>query len=313
MRTPLLVGIIVSVHCVAVGSAVLIQGCRSTMQPAKVTADKPVVAETKEVKAPAPMPQPVAPVAEKAKVEPAAPVETTEYVVGNGESLSTISYKYGLKMPEVMALNGITNPNKLRVGQKLMLPGKVNISSPKRIVPKKAKVSEEAPKEEETGDSAAEGAGEYTVAKGDVLSRIAAKHGTTVSAIKKANALTSDKVMVGQKLMVPGAAPKAATAPAEAVSTEEKTDADTAAQPESADKTPEKTPTPVGDTGISAPVSTPVRSASAQTYTVEPNDDIVKIAKMWGVKADDIKKANNITDDAPLKPGKVLTIPISAE
>ena len=51
MRTPLLVGIVVGVHCIAVGSAVLIQGCRTT-KPTKV--EPAVVTETAEVKMPAP-------------------------------------------------------------------------------------------------------------------------------------------------------------------------------------------------------------------------------------------------------------------
>jgi LysM repeat protein len=219
-----------------------------------------------------------------------------------------IAYKYGLKVPEIMALNCMTDSNKLRIGQKLLLPGKINIDAPKRHVAKKAKVSEAEPKAEEATE-ATETAGEYTVAKGDILSRIASKHGTTVAAIKKANALTSDKLRAGQKLMVPGAAPKKEKAAAEAVTTEEKTDADTASQPDSNVKTPEMTPTPVGEAGVIAPVSGPVKSASAITYTVEPGDDIVKIATRWGVKPDDIKKANNITDDKALTPGKVLTIP----
>jgi len=326
MRTPLLVGVVVGIHCVAVGSVVLIQGCRATMQghkavEAPVVAETPVVTETTEIKAPAPVPQAVPPVAEKTKIEHVAPVETTTYVVAEGDSLSTIAYKYGLKGPEIMALNCMTNPNRIKAGQKLRLPGKVNIDAPKRQVVKKVKAAEEAPAGEEAG-AVAGSAVEYTVAKGDILSRIAVKHGTTVAAIKKANNLTSDKLRAGQKLMVPGGVKKASEAAAE-VSTEEKTDADTAAQSEPAGTTapapvaapaaPQQAPAPAGQTGVSVPVSAPVKAGSSQTYTVEPNDDIVKIAKMWGVKAEDIKKANNITDDAPLKPGKVLTIPINAE
>lgn len=45
----------------------------------------------------------------------------------------------------------------------------------------------------------------YTVVKGDVLSRIASRYGTSVSALKKANALRSDRIQIGQKLRIPGA------------------------------------------------------------------------------------------------------------
>ncbi len=46
----------------------------------------------------------------------------------------------------------------------------------------------------------------YVVRRGDVLSRIAYRHKTTVAAIIKANKLRNDRIRVGQKLRIPGAA-----------------------------------------------------------------------------------------------------------
>ena len=45
----------------------------------------------------------------------------------------------------------------------------------------------------------------YLVKSGDSLSRIAKAHGTTVKAIKAANSLKSDRIMVGAKLKIPTA------------------------------------------------------------------------------------------------------------
>lgn len=42
----------------------------------------------------------------------------------------------------------------------------------------------------------------YTVKKGDTLSKIASKHGISVSTLKKRNGLKSDKIHVGQKLKI---------------------------------------------------------------------------------------------------------------
>jgi len=39
--------------------------------------------------------------------------------------------------------------------------------------------------------------------KGDTLSKIASKHGTTSDAIKKANGMKSDTVVLGAKLRIP--------------------------------------------------------------------------------------------------------------
>jgi LysM repeat protein len=63
---------------------------------------------------------------------------------------------------------------------------------------------------------AADGAGEqeYVVSRGDTLSRIAKRHGTTVSAIKLRNGLAEDTIRVGQRLIIPAAAEVAAPAPA---------------------------------------------------------------------------------------------------
>jgi LysM repeat protein len=43
----------------------------------------------------------------------------------------------------------------------------------------------------------------YTVKSGDTLSRIAKTHATTISALKTANGLTSDRLSIGTKLKIP--------------------------------------------------------------------------------------------------------------
>ena len=45
------------------------------------------------------------------------------YSVVAGDSLSVIAHKHGMKTAELMALNGITDANKIRVGQKLRVKG----------------------------------------------------------------------------------------------------------------------------------------------------------------------------------------------
>ncbi len=48
-------------------------------------------------------------------------------------------------------------------------------------------------------------AGTYVVKKGDILTRIAYRHKTTVAAIMKENNLRNDRISIGQKLRIPGA------------------------------------------------------------------------------------------------------------
>ncbi len=53
----------------------------------------------------------------------------------------------------------------------------------------------------------ASGARTYKVARGDTLGVIAARHGVTVTALKIANGLKSDRILIGQVLTIPGAGP----------------------------------------------------------------------------------------------------------
>ncbi len=53
-----------------------------------------------------------------------------------------------------------------------------------------------------SGGGSASGSKYYTVRKGDTLSKIASRNGTTVKALKKRNGLKSDRISVGQKLRI---------------------------------------------------------------------------------------------------------------
>lgn len=62
----------------------------------------------------------------------AAPVDTGDtYTVQPGDMLANISKRLGVSMTELMDLNGITDPRKLRAGQKLKLPGGVKAPAQK--------------------------------------------------------------------------------------------------------------------------------------------------------------------------------------
>lgn len=56
-----------------------------------------------------------------------------------------------------------------------------------------------------TGSVSAPAAGTVTVKSGDTLSRIASANGVSVTALRKANGLTSDNIRIGQVLVLPGA------------------------------------------------------------------------------------------------------------
>lgn len=59
----------------------------------------------------------------RAGASAAAASDGGTYSVVAGDSLSVIAHKHGMKTAELMALNGITDANKIRVGQKLRVKG----------------------------------------------------------------------------------------------------------------------------------------------------------------------------------------------
>lgn len=124
-----------------------------------------------------------------AKPTPApAPAASDTYTVVAGDTLSGIAARYGTTYQALAALNGIADPNKIYPGQVLKIKG----SAP-------------APK-----PAAKPTAGTYTVKKGDTLSGIAAKYGTTYQQLAKINGIPDpNKIYPGQVIKLTGSAPAA--------------------------------------------------------------------------------------------------------
>ena len=191
-----------------------------------------------------------------------------------------------------MKMNKIASANKIRVGQKLTLPGYVNLNAPAPARPKKAAVVKKAVHK---GAAPVAGSGEYIVKSGDSLGLIAQRTGTTVAAIKQANSLASDKLQINQKLVIPkgGAAP---VAPA----------VEPAVPAEGAPAgVPEVAPAPE-----SALVAEP--KANEVLHVVEPNQDLNSIAMMYGVRVEDLMRLNNLASP-DVKVGQTLKIPPPVE
>lgn len=114
---------------------------------------------------PQPAPQPA----------PAPTPSGTTYTVKKGDTLSGIATKFGTTYQKIAADNGIADPNKIYPGQVL----KIN------------------------GGSSSSSAEYYTVQKGDNLSKIASKYGTTVNQLVSWNNISNPNLIYpGQKLRV---------------------------------------------------------------------------------------------------------------
>jgi LysM repeat protein len=329
MKAPMLVAAVVGVHVLAVGAVLFIQGCGTTRPVQREVAPPPTPPMPPKPEIVQPVPQPMPRPQFQPVVAPEPPPVTPEaaggqtYTIQAGDSLSKVAVRYGVSWREVAELNNIRDPGKIRAGQKILLPAHA-LSHPKADKPKASapKSAEPAPKAK-----AAAPAGGYVVQPGDSLSRIAARNGTTIKALKEANRLKSDMIRVGQTLEIPGAASAAKPAAPEAAPAAEPAPAVApVVVPEPAPAIVEPAPAvaPAGalpGATLPAPAAleplpgaAEAKPAAAQelTYTFKEGDSLAQIAIEHYTVSTEILKANNLTDATQIKPGQVLRIPVTA-
>jgi LysM repeat protein len=105
----------------------------------------------------------------------------TEVVVRAGDTLSGIAARHGVSVERLVALNHLTNPNRLRPGQRLQL------SAPP------------APRSKPTASLV------HVVRPGEHLTGIARRYSTSVAALVAANHLvTPSYIRAGARLVIPG-------------------------------------------------------------------------------------------------------------
>ena len=128
----------------------------------------------------------IVPVASPTAAPTAAPTPVpgpgTTYVVKWGDTLYSIARRFGVTVNAIVAANGLTNPNYIRVGQTLIIPGAAPGPTPVPPPP----------------------SGSYVVLPGDTLYAIAAKFKTTVDAIVALNKIVNPNyIRAGQVLLIP--------------------------------------------------------------------------------------------------------------
>src|SRR3569623_2090559 len=75
------------------------------------------------------------------------PANAYTHTIESGESLYTIARKYNVTAQAIMGANGITSPDKIYVGQKLIIPGRADLAAKQTaMAAPKAVTAEVAPK-----------------------------------------------------------------------------------------------------------------------------------------------------------------------
>ena len=231
------------------------------------------------------------------------------HVVRSGETLGSIAQRNGTTVQALVDANGIADPNLIMAGTTLKIPGGGAAPSSPAVAT-------------------------HTVRSGDTLASIAARYGTTVSALASANGIANPNlIVVGRSLQVQGTARPVTTGAPSAPSSGGK-------------QLPGQRHTvQYGDTiaGIAArygirtvdlvawnglvdgkiyattrlvlfdPGSLPAIGGSTSTpggtHVVQSGQTLSSIAGRYGVSASSIAKANGISDPNRIRIGQTLTIP----
>jgi LysM repeat protein len=158
---------------------------------------------------------------------------SVDYTVERGDTLGKIAREHGISLAELVEANDITNPNLIHIGQVLIVPGQEGESE---VI--------------------------HVVARGETLSKIARKYGSSVSALAERNGISRPNLIrIGQNLIVSGSA--------------------------SAGSSGE---TSVGD-GAEAPAAGTPHSG---THVIQRGETIESIAAGHGVTVEQIARANGI-------------------
>ncbi|MEN3942048.1 LysM peptidoglycan-binding domain-containing protein [Prosthecobacter sp. SYSU 5D2] len=227
------------------------------------------------------------------------------HIVRPGDTFSEIAHANGISQDALARANPSAYPDRLLVGERLVIPGKKSTSSPSWSPPPASNPA--------TASSLA-----HIVKKGESLGAIAKGYGIPTATLASANKLkNANLIEPGQRLIIPGGSPPRSPAPAYP-----SFDSDTDTQPlpgaalESyVTSTPEPAPAPsFAPAPEPAPVSKPAAPVSSNrrgivAYRLERGDDINTVSNLFNTTPDKIRELNKLSPDSKLKEGDEVVVP----
>ena len=249
--------------------------------------------------------------------------EYTIYVVQNGDYLAKISKKFNVTIASIKRLNPSIKKDIVRVGQKLKLPGKIDVGVQTAPVAATAAAPAKKAVAKKSYTPYTGATKEYVVVNGDTLGSIAYGNGINIRQLKELNGLATDSLKIGQKLKIP--AEKVVTAKKPAPAKDEKIAAVAEVKKPAEvveEKQAEAAVAPVAEPAPDAPVAEAVATADkpetaapapATTYVVQEGDDMTGVSIRWGVSAAEIRELNNLAEGDQLVPGQIIKLPADAQ
>jgi membrane-bound lytic murein transglycosylase D len=176
-------------------------------------------------------------------------VRWVQHTVRRGDTLSEIADRYGTTVSAISSANRLRSRNFLSIGQELLIP--------------RGQRTAVAPRFASVGPSGGSGQSfTYRVRKGDTLSEIAERHGTSARNLRRWNRI-GRYIYPGQKLTIRGSAPQS-------------------------------------------------YASGQDTYVkVRKGDTLWDIARFHGVSLTSLLRANNLSKSSLIRPGDTIRIPRS--
>ena len=264
---------------------------------------------------------------ELAKVPAEERLQLVKHQVRRGETLSIIASKYGVSSSEIIRVNGIRNPNRIEVGQLLVVP--MRGGAPSTSVATAVLTSRPEPEAPSSSSSASS----HRVRSGETLASIAERYHVSLTDLQRWNGIDNPShIEVGQTLKVSGgssgssssSSAAAPAAPAKPLFTYTVRSGDTLATIAERYKVGlsdlakwngirDADEITVGATlkffGGKAPSSSSSSSSSTPTYyKVRSGDTLSVIADRYGVRLSDLQRWNGIGNASSIRVGQTLKI-----
>lgn len=230
-------------------------------------------------------------------------VFSVDYTVERGDTLGGIAREHDVSAADLMKANNIKNPDLIRIGQVLVIPGG------------KADMY-------------------HRVARGETLVRIASSYGSSAASVARANSLTNPNLIYpGQQLLIPASAARSSGGDGESQGSTNKPSGKRSGQFHVVKKGESLESIAQKHSGVSADdiarangitngrVYTGTRlfldgpsfvgsgGTSNGSYVVKKGDRLGDIAARYGIKLSSLAKLNNITDTNLIRAGQTLTVP----
>ncbi len=179
-----------------------------------------------------------------------------------GETLGQLARRYRTSVRSIMDLNHIRNPRRVRVGTVLTIP------YPRGVSLAAATSNADRNGRPRTSPPSGHKTIRYRIRSGDTLSTIAAAHGTTVAALKRANGLRNHRIRAGSHLWI---------------------------------HVPKSHPAPGVDFASQS-------TTGPATYTVRRSDTLSGIGRKFGIPLSDLLGWNGLRPTSTIRPGDRLRL-----